>query len=335
MLTARRPGWRIFAALACLVAAAPAARADQKVRFVLDYRADAERGGYYQALASGIYRKHGLDVTIIQAGAGIDGGRMLATGAVEFIQTSNDFGPFNLIKAGAHVRAVAAIFQRNPQVLIVHPESGITSLAEMKGRPIMLANAGVGGFWDWLKAKYGFSDTQVRHTSFSLQPWIVDPAAIVQGYITNEPVNLRLLNIPARAFQLADDGFPGYAAMIMTTDATIASDPHLVQEFVDASIEGWQDFLWGDPAPGLAMIKSLNSAATDELNAGVMDAIRKVHLVDGGEARTAGIGAMTDESWRTFFEEMSRVGLYPPDFPWQQAYTLQFTNRAHRLPPSE
>ena len=325
---------RIGALLWLLLLTGGPAAANEKLSFVLDWKADAERGGYYQALATGLYKKHGLDVTIVQGGPGIDNQQLIAAGAVDLAQGGNSFLPFNLLQAGAPVKAIMGIYQRSPQILIAHAAAHINSLADMKDKPIMLAPSSFGTIWIWMKAKYGFTDRQIRPISFDLAPWIADPTAIAQGYATSDPYVLSSQNIAAKYFLLADDGFPSYGAVVMASDRLIVTKPAVVQAFVDASIEGWYSYLYGDPKPGLDLVKSLNDEATDARNAEVIRNIKQHHLVDGDDARKLGIGTMTDQKWHDFFALMVKLGVYPADLDYRQAFTLEFVSRTHVIPPS-
>ncbi len=300
------------------------ARADESVLFATDWKAEAEHGGFYQALARGFYRQHGLDVTIREGGPGVDNQRLLAAGAVDIAVGSNDFFALNLLRAGAKVRAVAAIFQKDPLALLTHPRPDVSSIADMRGKPIMVADFAIGTFWAWLRAKYGFEDSQIRKYTFNMAPFLVDKDAIQQGYVTAEPYLAEQRGVTPQVFLLADDGYPSYATLILASQRLIDSKPALVQGFVDATVEGWKDYLDGDPAPGNALIKRANPEETDGLLAFARTQMRDRGLVEGGDARRLGVGAMTDARWRTFFETMAAQRIYPASLDYRQAYTLRF-----------
>ncbi len=315
---------RAMAALLLATSLCGPARADEKIVFATDWNAEAEHGGFYQALARGFYKRRGLEVTIRQGGPGIDNQRLLAAGAVDLAIGSNDFFALNLLAAGAKARAVAAIFQKDPLVLMTHQRPDIHSIADMKGKPIMVADFAIGTFWAWLKARYGFQDSQIRKYTFNMAPWLVNQDAIQQGYVTAEPYLAEQAGARPQVYLLADDGYPSYATLILASDRMIAARPAVVQAFVDASIEGWRDYLGGDPSPGNALIKRANPDETDGLIAFAVAQMRQRHLVDGGDARTLGVGAMTDARWRAFFDVMAAQRIYPATLDWRQAYTRQF-----------
>ncbi|RZJ39853.1 MAG: ABC transporter substrate-binding protein, partial [Brevundimonas sp.] len=183
-----------------------------RLRFATDWRAQAEHGGFYQALASGAYEKRGLNVQIIQGGPAVNVPQLLASGAVELGMGSNSFIPMNLVAEGAPVKAVAAFFQKDPQVLITHPDPALEGIADLAGRPFLLADASINAFWVWLKAKYGFTDAEVRKYTFNLAPFLADRRAVQQGYLTSEPYTIeKEAGFEPRVFLLADEGYPSYA----------------------------------------------------------------------------------------------------------------------------
>jgi NitT/TauT family transport system substrate-binding protein len=254
---------------------------------------------------------------------------LLATGAVEMGMGSNSFIPLNLAHEAAPVKAVAAFMQKDPQVLIAHPGQGINSIADMKGRPILLSDASITAFWVWLKARYGFTDAQVRKYTFNSAPFLADPRAIQQGYATSEPYTIEQQgHIKPAVFLLADEGYPSYAAMALATDGLIAANPKAVQAFVDASAAGWTSYLHADPKPGDALILKDNPEMTQDLLDQARDKMRSYGLVDSGDAKTLGVGAMTDARWAAFFKVASDQGVYPKDLDYRRAYTLQFVHPA-------
>jgi NitT/TauT family transport system substrate-binding protein len=323
---------RVSAGLAAGLAAActreqpaPSAKGPTKVRLATDWRAEAEHGGFYQALATGEYAKRGLDVQIIQGGPGVNVPQLLASGAAEFGIGSNAFIVMNLAAEKAPIKAVMACFQKDPQVLIAHRGSGIRSLADMKGHPILLADASVGAFWVWLKAKYGFTDSQVRKYTFNAAPFLADPRAVQQGYVTSEPYTIQKATGKAPlVFLLADYGYPGYAAMVLAADTLITRRPEIVKAFVVGTAAGWSDYLNGDPAPADALIRKDNPEMTADVLAQARAKLKSYGIVESGEAAAGGIGAMTDARWKAFFDVAAGQGVYPESMDYRAAYTLAF-----------
>ncbi len=320
------------ALLALLFAAtllSTAAEAATHITFVTDWKAQAEHGGFYQALAEGLYAKRGLDVTIRAGGPQVNVPQLLAGGAADFGIGSNSFISLNLVKQNIPIRAVMAIFQKDPQVLISHPRRDLNSLAEMRGRPILISDAATTSFWPWLKSKFGFTDSQIRKYTFNLAPFLVDPNAIQEGYLTSEPFTIQQQgHFTPKVFLLADYGYPGYANMVLVPQKWIDTNPKAVQAFYDASRDGWYDYLNHDPKPGNALIKRDNPEMSDALIAQAIDKMKRYHLVTGGDAPAFGIGGMIEKHWREFYLTMQREGLYPKGLDYTKAYDLRFMRGA-------
>jgi len=311
--------------VAAVIAIAAPARAGTHITFVTDWKAQAEHGGFYEALAEGLYKKAGLDVAIMEGGPSVNVPAILAGGAADFGIGSNGFIPLNMVREGVRVKAVMAVFQKDPQVLITHPRKDVTSLAAMKGKPIMIADASRVAFWPWLKAKYGFSDTQIRKYTFDLAPFLIDPSAIQEGYLTSEPYTIAHEgHVRAQVFLLADNGYPGYANMVLVPEKWIRSKPEAVEAFVRATSAGWKDYVFGDPRPANALIKRDNPEMSDGLIADAIARMRSYGLVASGDAARMGIGAMTEARWQTFFQTMASEGLYPKTLAYRDAYELRF-----------
>jgi NitT/TauT family transport system substrate-binding protein len=314
-------------AAACSPATKPekAASAPTVVRLATDWQAEAEHGGYYQALATGEYAKRGLDVTIVPGGPGVNVAQLVATGAVELGVGSNSFEVLNLADRKLPVRAVAAFMQKDPQVLIAHPDVGIRSIADMKGHPILLSDPSVTGFWLWLKSKYGFTDDQVRKYNNSNAPFLADKRVVQQGYLMSEPYTIEKEgHIKPQVFLLADEGYPGYASMILASDRYLAANPAAVRAFLEATAAGWRDYLHGDPKPGDALILKQNPEMSEDVLAQARDRMRAAGLIDSGDAIAAGPGAMTDARWAAFFKMASEHGVYPATLDYKTAYTLDY-----------
>lgn len=320
----------VLAAAALLAACSPAKKAETPaagapvtIRFATDWRAQAEQGGFYQALASGEYAKRGLDVKIVQGGPGVNVPQLLAAGAVEMGMGSNSFIVMNLAQEGVPVKAVAAFMQKDPQVLMAHPDTGVEKIADLKGRPILLSDASVTAFWVWLKSKYGFTDDQVRKYTFNAAPFLADKRSAQQGYVTSEPYTIeKQAGLKPKVFLLADEGYPGYATMVLATDAMIAKNPAAVKAFVEASAKGWQDYLTGDPTAADALIRKDNPEMTQDVLDQARDKMRSYGIVSGDKGDP--VGAMTDARWKTFFDIAASQGVYPKTLDYKRAYTLQF-----------
>jgi NitT/TauT family transport system substrate-binding protein len=305
----------------------PAVLAADQVSFGTDWRAEAEHGGYYQAIATGIYQKHGLEVTLRQGGPQVNHAQLLAAGRLDFNEAPNSFVSLNYVNEKIPMVAVAAMFQKDPSVLIAHPGVGNDSFAALKGKPIMISTDTRTGWWLFLKAKFGYSDDQIRPYTFNVAPFLVDKNAVQQGYLTSEPFLAQQQGVTPVVLLLADAGYASYGSIVQTSRKLAEEKPDLVQRFVDASIEGWYSYLYGDPSPANALIKKDNPEMTDDVLAYAVAKIKQYGVVDSGDAQTKGIGAMSEARWRDFFAVMTAQGLYPKEIDFHQAYVSQFVNK--------
>ena len=317
----------IFAALGTMALAGPALALDE-VTFGTNWKAQAEHGGFYQAVAAGIYEKHGLNVTIRPGGPQVNHAQLLAAGQIDFNMGGNVFEQFNFVQNDIPMVTVAAIFQKDPQILMYHPGQGYDDLADLKGHPILISQDARTTYWEWLKAAYGFTDDQIRPYTFNPAPFLADQSAIQQGYLTSEPFAVeQQAGFTPKVFLLADAGYDTYSTTIETSWALVEDNPDLVQRFIDATVEGWYNYLYGDPAPANELIKRDNPDMTDAQIAYSIEKLKEYGVVDSGEAEALGIGAMTDERWQSFFDFAAKAGLYPADLDLSRAYTLQFVNQ--------
>ena len=306
----------------------PSASDLRRVHFATDWKAEAEHGGFYQAQALGFYRAAGLEVTIHPGSPTINIPQLIGAGEVDFALGSNSFMPLNMVAADLPAKAVMAPFQNDPQVLMTHPRPDIQSIADMKGKPIYISDSSIGGFWLWLKARHGFTDAQVRKYNYSLAPFLADENAIQQGYLTSEPYTVETMSgIRPQIFLLSDDGYPGYAGLVLARTELIEQEPQLVAAFVDASIRGWYSYLYGDARPGNRLILRDNPEMRQDILDQAIAKMKRYGIVDSGLARTQGIGAMAPERWKAFFDVMAARGLYAPDLDWRAAFTTQFVNQ--------
>jgi NitT/TauT family transport system substrate-binding protein len=320
---------RTFLAAASLVAAPRLARAAalDTVTFGTDWKAEAEHGGYYQAIATGIYTRHRLKVDLRPGGPQVNHSELLAAGVLDFNVASNSFIPLNYIHEHIPMVAVAAMFQKDPSVLIAHPGQGDASFAALRGKPIMIGSDTRVTSWLFLREKFGYTDAQIRPYTFSVAPFLADPKAVQQGYLTSEPFTIEQAGVKPVVLLLADAGYSSYGGLIATSQKLARDKPDLVQRFVNASIEGWYSFLYGDATPADALIKRDNPEMTDALLAYGRRKMKQYGIIDSGGAKTLGIGAMTVARWGDFFDTMAKAGLYPKDMKWREAFALDFVDK--------
>lgn len=310
-----------------LLATPSGATAADRIVFGTDWRAQAEHGGFYQALATGRYRDRGLDVITRQGGPQINHALLLAAGRVDFRLSSNSFIVLNYVKQSIPMVAVAATFQKDPSVLIAHPGQRNNRLKSLKGKLIYISSDTRVGSWLFLKSRFGYTDDQIRPYTFSIVPFLAAKNVIQQGYLGSEPFLIERQGIKPVVMLLADAGYSSYGALLQTSKALVGKRPKLVRRFVEASIEGWYDYLFGDPAPGNALIQADNPEMSDDLLAYGRSKLVEHGILHSGDAARLGIGAMNDNRWRTFFRTMSRQGVYPREIDYRQGFVLGFVNK--------
>ncbi|HEY9646864.1 MAG TPA: ABC transporter substrate-binding protein [Chroococcidiopsis sp.] len=297
-----------------------------KVTYGTNWYAQAEHGGFYQAIAAGIYKEYGLDVTIQMGGPQVNGTQLLMGGAIDFFMGYGS-DAIKSIEEGIPKITVASMFQKDPQILVAHPGTAKT-LADLKGRPIFISAAANVTFWPFLKAKFGFTDDQKRTYNFNPGPFLADKNSAQQGYLSSEPLAIsKEGGFEPEVFLLADYGYEPYSTTIECKKELVDTNPDLVQRFVDASIKGWYSYLHGDPTAANELIKKDNPEMTDEQIAYGIAKMKEYGIVESGDAESMGIGAMTDARWKAFFDTMAAEGIYKSETDYTQAYTLQFVNK--------
>jgi NitT/TauT family transport system substrate-binding protein len=315
--------------LATFVALAPAhAQTLDKVSFGTNWVAEAEHGGFFQALADGTYASYGLDVTIEPGGPNNNNRMLLIAGKLDFFMSANTLQSFDAVANNVPLVTVAAMFQKDPQVLLTHPEVKVTKIEDLKPLTLFVSKEGMTSYFQWLKSEYGFSENKVKPYTFNSQPFIVNKQSAMQGYVTSEPFAVeKAAGFKPGVILLADYGFNTYSTLIETRRELVDKKPDLVQRFVDASIIGWYNYLYGDNAAANAMIKKLNPEMTDELLSYSIGKMKEYGIVDSGDSLKNGIGAMTDERMASFFDKMVRAGVVRRDIDYRQGYTLRFANK--------
>jgi NitT/TauT family transport system substrate-binding protein len=317
---------RWIAALLVLITGAAAAHAEDAISFGLDWLAEAEYGGYYQAAATGLYAKRDLKVTIRQGGPQVNQMQLMMAGRLDF--NLGGGRAIEFVQQNLPFIAIAAIFQKDPSVLIAHPGQGNDSFAALSGKPILIGADTRASWWRYLAGKFGYSDSQIRPYTFNLQPFLADKALMQQGYLGSEPFAIeQAAGFEPVVLLLADAGYAGYGNIVTTSTKLVTAKPDLVQRFIDASIEGWYSYLYGDPTPANTLIKRDNPEMSDALlNYGRN--VMKVHgIVNSGDALKLGIGAMTDTRWAEFYRSMADAGVYPKGLDVTKGYTLRFVNQ--------
>ena len=305
----------------------PVAQSLDRVSFQTNWRAQAEHGGHYQAVTAGIFRRHGIECELRMGGPQQNPVQLLLAGRVDFIM-SNGFQALNYVRENLPFLTIAATMQKDPQVLMTHEDNGINSFEDMRGKPMLIGAGGRVTYWPFLRTRFGFTDEQIRPYTFNLGPFMADRNAIQQGFVTSEPFAAQQAGARPRVFLLADAGYENYQQTIDVSQRMVNERGDLVQRFVNATIEGWAQYIAGqDTGAANARIKADNPEMDDARIAYATRVMNERGIIRSGDADRLGIGAMTDARWGTFYGGMVRAGLYPQGLEIRRGYTTRFVNQ--------
>jgi NitT/TauT family transport system substrate-binding protein len=325
------------AAASLLLAVVPGARIAvaqslDRVAFQTNWRAQAEQGGYYQAVAAGIYRRYGIDCEIRVGGPNLIPSQIMMGGRADACM-GEGFQALGYVREHLPFLCVAGICQKTPAILMVHPGVGNDSFAALRGKPILLTRGQGGGtardnMWGYLSAHFGYTDDQLRPYTASLAPFLADKNVAQQGNISTEPYMAMKAGVQPEVLKVEDLGLGNYSNAIHASRKMAEERPDVLQRFIDASIDGWMQYTKGEDIEGAnALIKRDNVDMTDDQIAYARQAWVDNGIVLSGDALRLGIGAMSDQRWEHFAKIVAELGKYPPDFDYRRAYTLQFVNK--------
>jgi NitT/TauT family transport system substrate-binding protein len=315
-------------ALTLAIGAAPAMAENVAVVFGTNWLAQAEHGGFYQSVADGIYAACGLDVTIQPGGPQVNNRALMIAGKVDYHMGGNLLEAFSAAAEGVPIVAVAAAFQKEPQVIIAHPGKAKTFEDLKNLDKILIGDQGYASFYQWMKAAYGFTDEQREVYTFNPAPFIANENWGMQGYLSSEPFMVeKEAGFVPDVFLIADAGYSTYSTLIETMADTVATKPEQVSCFVDGSIKGWYNYLYNDNSAANAMIKKDNPDITDEAIAYAIEKMKSAGIVDSGDTETMGIGAMTEAKVKDFFDKMVTAGVVAADIDWASTINTTFVNK--------
>lgn len=300
-----------------------------KVSYQTNWRAQAEHGGFYYALANGIYKKYGLDADIRMGGPQQNPSQLLVGGAVDMIMSSG-IEAIRYVEQKLPFLCIASIFQKDPQVIICHPGQGNDSLATLKGKPVLIGAGGRTSFYPFLKAKFGWTEEQIRPYTFNMAPFLADKSLCQQGYLTSEPYAIEKEGgVKPVSHLIADSGFDNYSTTISISQKMVNEKADVVQRFVTASLEGWAAYMKGGEGNKAAdaLIRKDNPDMSDDKIAFALKSMNEKGIVISGDATKLGVGAMTDERWARFYDDMTKAGVFQAGLDVKKAYSLQFINK--------
>ena len=306
-----------MAAIAGTVSMGRPARAADKLTYLTSWFAQAEHGGFYQAKATGLYDKAGLDVSVKMGGPQVNSMQLLLAGEVDAIM-GYDIQCLKAIEQGLPVITIGTSFQYDLQGMLTHDD--VKSLADMKDKTILVATSGRTTWWPWLKQKYGYTDEQTKPYTFNLQPFFADNNVVQQSYPSSEPFQAIQKGVPHKFFLFAADGYPPYGTTIVTTRPVLAAKPDALRRFVATSLEGWKSYI-ANPAPGNVLIKEANDKMSDDQIAFGVKRMKELKVIDGGDAATAGIGVITEARWKATYDYLVGAGLLKAETDWKSAFT--------------
>ena len=299
--------------------------AGTKISFLTSWFAQAEHGGFYQAKATGLYEKAGLDVEIKMGGPQINAMQLLTGGAADIVM-GYDIQMLKAVENNLPVTTIGTSFQFDLQGIMTHDD--IKSLAELQGHKVLIASSSHTTFWPWLKQRFGYTEDMAGVDTFNLQPFLLDKTLAMQAYVSSEPYEAGKLGEKVKFFLFADDGYPPYGSTMVTTNGFIAKNPEAAAAFVKCSLEGWADYL-RNPAPANALIKADNPKMTDDRIAFAIQKMKEIHVLDRGEAAKMGIGTMTDARWKATYDFLVKADLLKPSVDYKKAFTTRFTDGLH------
>lgn len=296
------------------------AQAADKVTFLTSWFAQAEHGGFYQAKATGLYEKAGLDVTVRMGGPQVNGMQLLLAGEVDVIM-GYDIQVLKAIEQGLPVTTIATSFQYDLQGMMTHDD--VKSLGDLKDKTILIASSGRTSWWPWLKKKFGYTEEQTKPYTFNLQPFFADKNTAQQGYPSSEPFQAEQQGVPHKFFLFAADGYPPYGTTMVTTRKFLEANPDVARRFVRTSLEGWKSYI-ANPDPANVLIKEANPKMSDAQIAFGIKKMKELKVLDGGDAATKGVGIMSEARWKQTYDYLVDAGLLKPEVDWKKAFTLDF-----------
>lgn len=317
-----------FSAIVMTTVSLSAASALEKVKFGTNWVPEGEHGGFYQAVADGTYAACGLDVEILPGGPQVNNRALLLAGKIDFHMGGNMQEVFDARKEDIPVTVVAAFFQKEPQVILTHPDQNLDTWDDLKNIDLLLGDAGFNSFYRWMIAEFGFKAEQRKPYTYNAAPFIANPKLGQQGYVTSEPFAVETQGgFKPNIFLLADYGYKTYSTTVEVLEPTLSKKPEAVKCFIEGSIIGWNTYLYGDQSKGNALIQKHNPDMSDAQLTYTIDKMKEYGIVDSGDSETLGIGAMTDERNQAFYDQLVAAGVMDKGLDISKSYTLDYVNK--------
>lgn len=280
-----------------------------KITVQLDWVAEPEHGGFYQAQAKGYFREEGLDVTLIPGGPGAHVMPSVATGKADIGQADSTNTLLQQAE-GLPVVQFAAVFQDDPSGILVHADSSVRRFEDLQGKTLIARPEWA--FLKFLQKKYNLTFT-ITPQNFSVAAFLGNKEALQQGYFIAEPYHIvQAGGKQPRFLSTWDAGFRAYAVLV-TNRKFARENPERLRAFLRAYIRGWRDYLEGDPAPAHAEMKKANPTNTDAFMTFSRKMILDEKLVTGRDADGGidKIGRLSAERFTTQIRQMEELGILP------------------------
>ncbi|MCC3372690.1 ABC transporter substrate-binding protein [Cohnella sp. REN36] len=289
-----------------------------KSTLVLNWFAEPEHGGNFAAVAKGFYKDAGLDLTIQNGGPSVSSSQIVASGKADFGMVNAD-DVLVARQEGIPIVAIATAFQKSPQALFYHKESGIKDFSDLNGHKVYVASTA--SFWQYMKNKFKLDKVQEMKYTGSLVNFVNDPNAVTQGYITSETYTLQQQGVDFGTLLNADSGYNIYAGVYITTEKMIKEHPDRVKTFVEATVKGW-DYYKDHSEEINPEIQKMNPDMT--LDMMKFSAELEMDFAFGGDAATNGTGTMSEARWTELQQQLLDVGLLKKTEAIQNVFTTQF-----------
>jgi NitT/TauT family transport system substrate-binding protein len=295
-----------------------------EVTFATNWLPQAEHGGFYQSVADGTYAECGLDVTIIPGGPQVNNRALLMADRIQFHMGGDLLQAFNAVAENIPVVAVMASFQRHPQVIISHPGEADT-WEELKDLTLFIGDNGYTSYYQWMISEHGFTSEQREPYTFNPAPFLANPRSGMQGFLSSEPYAIQSeAGFEPNVFLIADAGYSTYATTVEVMQNTIDESPEVVECFVNGSILGWYNFLYGDNEDAIQMILDANEDMTRDRIDFAIDMMIDFGIVDSDMALELGVGSMTEEEVQAFYDSMVEAGVVEAGLDWTPAVNFDF-----------
>lgn len=315
------------AATLALAAMAMPAVAQQKVVFGTNWLAQAEHGGFYQSVADGTYAACGLEVEIVSGGPQVNNRALLMADRMQFHMGGDMLQAFNAVAENVPVVSVMATFQKHPQVIIAHPGEADT-WEELKDLTLLIGDQGYSSYYQWMIAAYGFTPEQREPYTFNPAPFLADKRKGMQGFLSSEPYAIeKEAGFTPNVFLIADAGYSTYATTVEVMQPFLDANPEAVKCFVESSILGWYNFLYGDNAGAKDLILAANPHMTMDKIEFAIEKMIEQGIVDSGDSLDMGIGVMTEAQVEDFYTKMVEAGVVSDGLDWKASFTTEFVGQ--------